>query len=139
MHRLRDYVGFVVWFAGLGYMAIWPLSASGTSGALFGASVLCHAPAGFGVLAALCRAPHPLMLPPSLHVLGLLSALAAALRLAWCALCRARRARAADANPTRVIRIRANLMPAPPPPKPLPPLPRVKQPRSQFGLRGTPR
>lgn len=139
MNRLRDYVGFAVCFAGLGYMAIWPLSASGSSGVLFGASVLCHAPAGFGVLAALCRAPHPLMLPPTLHVLGLLSALAAALRLACCALRRARRARAAKVSPARVIRIRASLMLAPAPPKPLPPLPRVKQPRSQFGLRGTPR
>jgi hypothetical protein len=135
MNRLRDYVGFAVCFAGLGYMAIWPLSASGAGGALFGASILCHAPAPFDALAALCRAPHPLTLPPTLHVLGLLSAVAAALRLACRALRRTRRARPAGANAARVIRIPARAMP--PPPNPLPPLPRVK-PRSQFGLRITP-
>jgi hypothetical protein len=134
MHRLRDYVGFVVWFAGLGYMAIWPLSASGTSGALFGASVLCHAPAPFGVLGVLCRAPHPLTLSPASHVLGFLLAVAAALRLAYRALRRAWRARAGRTNAARAIRISVALMPSP---RPQPPLPRVK-PRSQFGLRGTP-
>jgi hypothetical protein len=137
MNRLRDYVGFAVWFAGLGYMAIWPLSASGSGGALFGASVLCHAPASFGVLAALCRAPHPLTLSPTLHVLGLLAAIAVVLRLACRALGCARRARAAGTNAARVRRIHASPMP-PPRSEPLPPLPRVK-PRNQFGLRGTSR
>jgi len=136
MNRVRDYVGFAVCFAGLGYLAIWPLSASGSGGALFGAPILCHAPAPFDALAALCRAPHPLTLPPTLHVLGLLSAVAATLRLACRALRRTRRARAAGANAARVIRLPASAVP-PPPPNPLPPLPRAK-PRSQFGLRNTP-
>jgi len=132
MNRLRDYVAFAVCFAGFGYMAIWPLSVSGSGGALFGASILCHAPAPFDVLAELCRAPHPLTLSPTLHVLGFLSAVTVVLRLAY----RALRARSAGVNTARVSRMPAN--PMPPRPKPLPPLPRVK-PRSQFGLRNTPR
>ena len=137
MNRLRDYVGFAVWFAGLGYMAIWPLSASGTSGALFGAPLLCRAPTAFGLLGVLCNTPHPLTLSPTLHVLGLLSAIAVALRLACRALRRMRRARLTCATTARRIRIPTAPIPARRS-KPTPPLPRVK-PRSQFGLRGVER
>ncbi len=27
MNRVKDYVQFAVWFVGLGYMALWPLTA----------------------------------------------------------------------------------------------------------------
>ncbi len=27
MNRVRDYMGFALWFLGLGYMALWPLTA----------------------------------------------------------------------------------------------------------------
>lgn len=26
MNRVRDYIGFALWFLGLGYMALWPLT-----------------------------------------------------------------------------------------------------------------
>lgn len=129
MNRLCDYLRFAVRFAGLGYLAIWPLSANGSTGALFGASILCRASAPLP-LAELCQAPHPLTLSPALHVLGILSAAAAMLLLFCRALRRARCACGADAT----IEIPASLMPASPP-RPLRSLPRVK-PRSEFGLRG---
>jgi hypothetical protein len=137
MNRLRDYFGFAVCFAGLGYMAIWPLSASGASGGLFGASFLCRVPPAFGIVRLFCDMPHPLILSPTLHVVGLASATAAALCLMWRALRRARRARAINAIAARRIRIPVALMPARRA-KPTRRLPRVK-PRSQFGLRGVPR
>jgi hypothetical protein len=133
MNRLRDYLGFAICFAGLGYMAIWPLSANGAGGALFGASLVCQAPAPI-VLAVLCRAPHPLTLSPALHVLGALSAAAFGARLLYCALRRVLRARIAGVNAAGVVRVPANLMA---PMRPSPPLPRVKQARREFGLRGT--
>ncbi len=136
MNCLRDYVGFAIWFAGVGYIVLWPLSASGASGALFGASIVCHAPTAPGVLAALCRAPHPLTLSPPLHVLGFATAVAVTLRLVCRGLRCARRSHVVQVNARRVVRVPPVLMSAPRP-RPQPPLPRVK-PRSQFGLRGTP-
>jgi hypothetical protein len=53
MNRLWDYAGFIGWFAGLGYIVLWPITGSA----------------------------HPLELPPGLHVLGLLSALFVTTRL----------------------------------------------------------
>lgn len=137
MNRLREYIGFAVRFAGLGYAAIWPLSANGTSGELFGASLLCHAHPAFGVFPMLCHIAHPLSLPPTLHMLGLLLAIVVALGLLRRLLQRARRRRAAKAIEARRDRNSAALKPAPPPVL-LRRLPQVK-PRSQFGLRGVPR
>ncbi len=71
MPRLRDYIGFAVWFAGLSYMAIW-LLAWGTLG----------------------RA-----LPPSLHILGALMFLAVAGQGMYLMLRRARRRRAGAPSP----------------------------------------
>jgi hypothetical protein len=138
MNRLRDYLAFAVCFAGLGYIAMWPLSVNGNTGALFGASIFCRAPAPF-VLAVLCRGPHPLTLSPTLHVLGALSAAAFGVRLLYGALCRALRARAARMSAVRVVRIPANLMTPTRPSAPPPRLPRVKRARREFGLRGAPR
>lgn len=134
MNRLRDYARFAVWFVGLGYMAIWPLSANGTGGAMFGAPILCHASAPF-VLGMLCHAPHPLKLPPAMHALGLLSAVAVALWLLCRALRRIHCLRAVHIANLRALQIRARPMRAS---RPSPRLPRIKQ-RSQFGLRGTQR
>jgi hypothetical protein len=61
MERIRDYTGFVVWFAGLGYVAIWPLSAGGYT-----------------------------ILPPSLNIVGLIAAVLVTARIGWWGL-RARR------------------------------------------------
>ena len=46
MNRVWDYVGFAVWFAGLGYIVMWLLSS-----------------------------PDLLLLPPALHALGIASAM----------------------------------------------------------------
>jgi len=68
---LRDYIGFAVWFAGLGYMAIWLLAWPSLGGAL----------------------------PPSLHMLGAFLALAVAVQGVYVMLRRARRRRASAASP----------------------------------------
>ena len=53
MNRVWDYVGFVIWFVGLGYIVLWLLG----------------------------MADHP-MLSPALHAVGVLSAAFLAVRLA---------------------------------------------------------
>jgi hypothetical protein len=52
MNRVWDYIGFAVWFVGLGYIVMWLLSS-----------------------------PDLLLLPPALHVLGVASALFVPVRL----------------------------------------------------------
>lgn len=69
--RLRDYIGFAVWFAGLSYMAIWLLAWRTLGEAL----------------------------PPSLHILGALMFLAVAGQGMYLVLRRARRRRASSAPP----------------------------------------
>jgi len=66
MNRLRDYGGFIGWFAGLGYIVLWPVT---------------------GAYSA-----HPLELPPGLHLLGFLSAVFVTARLLMHAIRRTRRA-----------------------------------------------
>jgi hypothetical protein len=70
MNRIRDYAGFIGWFAGLGYIALWPVTGT--------------------------YSVHPLELPPGLHLLGLLSAAFVAARLLVHAIRRARRAAGKD-------------------------------------------
>jgi hypothetical protein len=52
MNRVRDYIVFAVWFAGLGYIVMW-----------------------------LLRSPDLLLLPPVLHAIGIASAMFVPLRL----------------------------------------------------------
>jgi hypothetical protein len=108
MERCRDYFCFAVTFAGLGYVALWPLAAYG--GSLFG---------GW---------PHPADLSPALHLAGTLSALFAAARFLLIA---ARRMRPPQPAP------RIALMPRSARRRPLRTISPVK-PRSHFGLRGKP-
>jgi hypothetical protein len=136
MNRIKDYARFVIWFAGLGYIVLWPVSSPDRSGRPFGASIVCN-DGMFGLLASLCHSAHWLELPPALHAIGSLSAILVAIRLLSYAIKRWRRP--ADAR----------LVPVPLPPAPLPaaavpswrnphqPLRAVK-PRTHFGLRGTP-
>jgi hypothetical protein len=132
LHRLRDYLGFIVWFAGLGYIVIWPLAASGNGGLPFGAAVLCTGVTS-GVLELLCHSVHPSALPLPFHVLGALSVIAISFKVLHYGLSRAWRGHAG------VARLAATRAPgaaaAPLPPSVLRSLPRVK-PRSHFGLRG---
>jgi hypothetical protein len=96
LDRFRDYGRFAVCFAGLGYLALWPLAGSGDSGRLFGAPLVCAHPS-FRVLDTLCRAAHPLTLPPALHAVGVAAALFA---LLWLALRALRRLRPPRSVPT---------------------------------------
>ena len=66
MNRLRDYGGFIGWFAGLGYIVLWPVT---------------------GAYSA-----QPLELPPGLHLLGFLSAVFVTARLVVHIIRRTRRA-----------------------------------------------
>lgn len=101
MNRVWDYIGFAVWFAGLGYIAMWLLGS-----------------------------PYHLMLPPSLHWLGVAAAM---LVPVWLLLHAVSRRCAAPPVPPRtpaaVLR--------PPRRKSTYPIRQVK-PRSHFGLRGLP-
>ena len=72
MNRVWDYIGFAVWFAGLGYIVIWLLGS-----------------------------PDHLMLPPALHAVGVAAAMLVPVRLLLRAVGRRRAGagRCARANP----------------------------------------
>ncbi len=137
MSRIRDYSAFAIWFAGLGYMALWPISSLDAEGRPFGAALFCPDRAS-GTLNLLCSSAHPLQLPPGLHALGCVSALFVAVRLLSRALRRSRRpanSLAIDLS-TQLARLPQT---APPPRRRKPaPRPRPVKPRAQFGLRGAP-
>ncbi len=131
MNRIKDYVGFVGWFAGLGYIVLWPVTSPDLGGKPFGATIFCR-DGSAGLADFLCNSAHPLQLPPGLHVLGFLSAVFVTTRLLVYAIRRSRRT-AGTISP--MARIPAALAPMR---KPAPQRPPVK-PRTHFGLRGMPR
>ncbi len=138
MNRIKDYIGFAIWFAGLGYIALWPVTSPDLGGKPFGASIFCR-DTPLGVLDFLCNSALPLQLPPNLHVLGFLSALFVTVRLLQRALNRLRRAvgtRAANMS-ALVTRLPDTVTPSPRR-KPVRVFRPVK-PRTHFGLRGMPR
>jgi hypothetical protein len=126
MDRVRDYAGFAIWFAGLGYIAAAPLAARDYG--LLAGSAFCRddVPA---LLQWLCGPGREAVLAPGLHMIGQAAALFVVVRLLW-RLLRARRHAAVGADPRqRPLCYR----------RPIPvPCPRVK-PRSHFGLRGVAR
>lgn len=131
MNRIKDYVTFTAWFAGLGYIVMWPVTAADLGGQPFGASVFCRESSA-AMLDALCNTERMLKMPSGLHVLGFLSAVYVTTRLLWSAIKRSRRGAHASSA----------LMPegqspelAPSPRRKPPPRPMVK-PRTHFGLRG---
>lgn len=136
MKRCRDYIGFAVWFVGIGYAVLWPLTVDGNGGALFGASIVCGHAAG-GVEAVLCGLPHPLALPIGLHVLGFTAAMLVAARLS-CRLLRRLRPRAEVIPPAALVARLLGTIPMCTRRKPARPSRRVT-PRKHFGLRGMPR
>lgn len=111
MNRCKDYVAFIVSFAGIGYLALWPLNMNGAGGSGFGSAW---------------------NLPPALHVIGLVSAAFVLLRGIALLVRRQRRRRAAKAVPAA----RLAVVPARPPRWQAPPSTRVVKARAQFGLRG---
>lgn len=136
MNRCRDYFGFAVWFAGIGYVVLWPVTATGNGGAVFGASIVCGHAAG-GVAAVLCGLPHPMALPLGLHVMGFAAAMLVAVRLS-CRLLRRLRRRA-DIIPAAALNARLpGAIPMRAPRRRVQPL-RTVAPRKHFGLRGVPR
>jgi hypothetical protein len=102
MNRVWDYIGFAVWFVGLGYIVMW-----------------------------LLRSPDLLLLPPTLHIVGIASAMFVPVRLIARFIGRRRAAAGAvpARKPTTVLR--------PPRRKASYPIRTVKA-RSHFGLRGMP-
>ena len=135
MNRLTDYLGFSVRFAGLGYIALWPVSTP-ADGDVFGASYLCR-----GALNLICGLPHPLQLGIGLHAAGALCAVAATLHLLAGGVLRVRRRRAPAAGAPPEPPAKAATSPAPrlrPNRRPMPPPRKITEPRSHFGLRGVP-
>lgn len=137
MNRIKDYAGFVGWFAGLGYIALWPLTAPQFGGKPLGASIFCRDGVP-GALDFLCNSADPLRLPPGLHAIGFVSALFVLCQLLGYGIRRSRRAVHLDPVaihwPTRLTKFMKS---RPALRKPRPPLRRVK-PRKEFGLRGVP-
>ena len=80
MDRIKDYTSFAAWFVGLGYIVMWPVTASELGGQPFGASVFCRDGAP-GLLDFLCNSPHSLWMAPGLHALGFMSTLFVTTRL----------------------------------------------------------
>jgi len=113
MKRCKDYACFIVWFAGLSYMALWPLTANGIGGVGLGGHW---------------------KLPPTLHVIGLMAAIFVSLKILSIMLARFRRPRAAQPEPAVApdlveTRLNARRWKAP--------AAQSVKPRAQFGLRGT--
>ena len=135
MNRCRDYFGFAMWFAGIGYAVLWPLSAIGKGGHPFGASIVCGDARG-ALVAALCELPHPFALPVGLHVLGLAAVLLVAARVSLRLLDRWRQR--PGVVPAEALNAR---LPGAIPARPRRPAPRLRpvKPRKHFGLRGLPR
>lgn len=136
MERCKDYFGFAVWFAGVGYALLWPFSAIGNSGRPFGAFLVCGR-AQDGVVAALCELPHPLALPIGLHMLGFAAAMLVGVRLS----CRLLRRLSSRPRVIPAASVNARLpgalaaRPSLPPPRRL----HTVKPRKHFGLRGASR
>jgi hypothetical protein len=135
MNRIKDYTNFAAWFAGLGYIALWPVTSPELGGKPFGAAAFCRDGA-FSLLDLLCASARPLQLAPGLHALGFLSALFVTIRLLVYAIRRPRRV--AGRAALRAVTRLETLSPAPPPRrKPAPPSGPIMS-RRHFGLRGLP-
>ena len=133
MNRVRAYINFTVWFVGLGYIVLWPLTVHNSGIATLEGSFLCGG-GSFALLDMLCHPAHALRLSPGLHLIGQLSVGCIMLLLLLRPLRRSRRALVALMPRTLATRIPAMLRPRQ---KPVPP-PRLIKPRKHFGLRGMP-
>lgn len=85
MDRAKDYICFVIWFVGLGYMALWPLTVPSivalVIGPATGTATLGCAGAAVASLQGLCRSHPALLLSPGLHLAGSAAALWVTARL----------------------------------------------------------
>jgi hypothetical protein len=138
MNRIKDYAGFVGWFAGLGYIVLWPVTSTELGGKPFGASIFCR-DSSPSMLDLLCNSANPLHLPPGLHALGFLSAVFVTIQLLYYAIRRSRGTnRQSAAKPSSPVAPTQIVLPRPRKQNFKPPLRPVK-PRTHFGLRGIPR
>jgi hypothetical protein len=126
MNRIKDYGSFAVWFLGLSYMAMWPLSMP-ELGLLAGVGA-CDQSLTPRVL---CDLAHPVSLPLALHVVGLLAAVFVVVRLLLIALRSSRHTPAGAADQSAASPPRSFLRLRRPPPT----VQRIKG-RDHFGLRG---
>ncbi|MCF8477285.1 MAG: hypothetical protein K9G60_09650 [Pseudolabrys sp.] len=141
MNRVKDHIRFAVWFVGLGYIALWPLTKHDSSIVAYFATFHVFAVCGqsSAVVDLICDPPQPLRLSPGLDLIGMLSAACVAVRLLLRHLRRLRQGRVAMARrepapypvaqPSQARRHR--FAPEPPPA-------RAVRPRAHFGLRGVP-
>jgi hypothetical protein len=134
MNRIKDYSGFVGWFAGLGYIVLWPITVDNLSGEPFGASIFCR-DGPISVPDILCNSAHPLRMPLGLHALGFMSAMFVTVRLLIIAIRRTRRKAGARASTAPPIERISAILPPQPPRKPAR-LRHCVKPRKEFGLRG---
>ena len=131
MNRVQDYMGFALWFVGLGYMALSPLTAHDNGLAAFDLIFVCDR--RFFAAELICPSHGALHLSPGLHLVGLLGSAWVLAGLVLRPVRRWRRSRAAvhDRSLFGAVQLR--------PKRPAPPPRRYVKPRSHFGLRGVPR
>ena len=147
MNRVIEYIRFAVWFVGLGYIVMWPLTAHDNALVQLEASLVCGRT--FGLKDLMCDPHAVLHLSPGLHLIGLLAAIGVVLRLLLRRFLRAPLPATGESpSPALAVRMAATLERSFGRPsghafgpafgqKPLPPLRTVK-PRAHFGLRDAP-
>ena len=136
MNRVKEYIRFAVWFSGVGYAGLWPLTAQDDGLAAVNMSFICHP---LPLLDFMCGSRAALHLSPGLHLAGMMSSASVVI----CVLLRPlrRRLRPAPSATPRVtplqlarLRLVARILPKPAPPPPR----RYVRPRAHFGLRNAP-
>jgi hypothetical protein len=133
MNRVGEYIRFAAWFSGLGYMALWPMTAQDDGSAVM--SIACGQ--SVALLDFICAPRAGLHLSPGLHLAGMMSSgfvlMCLALRpLRWRQRWRARAGSEGAQTLEAIVRLRIGRKSAPPPPH------RYVRPRSHFGLRNAP-
>jgi hypothetical protein len=136
MNRIKDYAGFVGWFAGLGYIVLWPVTSAELGAKPLGASIFCQ-DGSPSILDLLCNSANPVQLPPGLHALGFLSAVFVTIQLLCFAIRRSRRTIRQRADASSPAPLTQTALPLARKQNFRPPLRPVK-PRTHFGLRGMP-
>ena len=142
MNRVRDYVQFAVWFTGLGYIALWPLTARDNDIARLSADFVCG-DAPLRHVDWICNPSYALHFSPGLHAIGMISAVCVVVRVLAHHLRRSRRLPGVEATaPEIASRMPAVLQPPVRAPRPARREPMSSfhpvRPRKEFGLRGVP-
>ncbi len=130
MNRVQDYSRFAVWFTGIGYIVLWPMTAQ--DGGIAAMPLVCGQ--AFTLSDFICAPRVGLPLSPGLHLVGMMSLTFVVMCLALRPLrsLRMRMRNKGSQTPLSIVRIRIGKRRAPPPPR------RYVPPRSHFGLRSPP-